>query len=145
MRRAPFIVIGMLSLPLFFTAVAQAASPIPQSADGKLASAVQMRSGPGDEFPAVTRLAKNLNVDIHGCLKSWDWCDVSWRGNRGWVPAEAIDYRRGAERVSVREHGSELGVPEVTFQINSYWDDHYNNQLFYGDRERLRQNASFAR
>jgi len=84
MRRARFIILGMLALPVLTTQIAQAA-------DGKLSSAVSMQAGPGAEFPEVRRLAKDLTVDIHGCLKSWDWCDVSWRGNRGWIPAAAID------------------------------------------------------
>ena len=138
MRRAPFILIGMLSLPLLLATVAQAA-------DAKLSTAVQMRSGPGDEFPAVTRLAKNLAVDIHGCLKDWDWCDVSWRGNRGWVRAESVDYHKAGKRLPVQQYGTQLGIPEVTFQINSYWDDHYNDALWYGERDRLRQSASFPR
>lgn len=135
MRRVPFIILGMLS-PLLLATGAQAAA-------GKLATAVEMRSGPGAEFPAVTRLANNLNVDIHGCLKSWDWCDISWRGNRGWVPAEEVDFRKDRDRFPVKEHGSRLGVPEVTFQINSYWSDHYNDALWYGERDRLRQSASY--
>jgi uncharacterized protein YraI len=138
MHRASFIFIGMLSLPFLLTTVAQAA-------DGKLSAAVQMRSGPGNEFPTVTRLAKNLSVDIHGCLKDWDWCDVSWRGNRGWVRADSVYSQKGDEHLPIQRYGTQLGIPEITFQINSYWDNHYNDALWYGERDRLRQSASFPR
>lgn len=44
------------------------------AADGKTANAVQLRSGPGEQFPGVTRLAKGLKIDVHGCLRDSAWC-----------------------------------------------------------------------
>lgn len=128
MRRAPFILLGMLVLPML--APTQAA----HAADGKLAVAAQMHAGPGYNYPEVRRLAKDLSVNIHGCLKSSDWCDVTWRGNRGWVPASAVDARRNTERFPVKDYGAKMGVPEVTFQLNSYWDANYHGALWYPDR-----------
>ena len=135
MRRAPFIVLGMLAIPFLTTQIAQAA-------DGKLSDAVEMRAGPSGTYPAVTRLAKGLSVDIHGCLKSWDWCDVSWRGNRGWVPASAITARQDDQRLPLVQYGPKLGVPEVTFQLNSYWDSNYSHSLWYGQRDTLRDSTA---
>ena len=137
MRRAPFIILGMLAVPLLTAQIAQAA-------DGKLSSAVKMHAGPGTEFPDVRHLAKGLSVDIHGCLKTWDWCDITWRGNRGWVPAEAVGYRHDNETTPIKEVGPRVGVPEVTFQLHSYWDSHYNNTLWYGNRDAyVKQSASY--
>ena len=137
MRRAPFIVLGLFALPLLTSQLAQAS-------DGKLSTAVQMRAGPSSNYPSVTRLAKGLSVDIHGCLKSWDWCDVSWRGNRGWVPAEAVDSRGEQGHLPINQYGAKSGVPEVTFQLNSYWDSNYNAHSWYADRDTWsRQSASF--
>jgi len=128
MRRASIILMGMLGLPLAVT------QPV-QAADGKLSSAVQMYAGPSSEFPAVRRLAKGLSVDVHGCLKTQDWCDVSWRGNRGWIPAAAVSVDARAV----------ANVPEVRFQLNTYWDAHYNSALWYVQRDQyLRQSASYT-
>jgi uncharacterized protein YraI len=137
MRSAPFIFLGMLVLPLVTLQTAHAA-------DGRLSDAVQMYAGPGTEFPNVRRLAKGLSVDVHGCLKTWEWCDVSWRGNRGWVQGGAVAFRRGDEQLPVSRFGQELGIPQVTFQVNSYWDTHYRGALWYADRSTmLRQSASY--
>jgi uncharacterized protein YraI len=127
MRRLPFIILGMIALPIMTVQSSYAA-------DGKLAAAVHMYAGPGPAYPELRRLAKGLSVDIHGCLKSWDWCDVTWRGNRGWVPAAAVDTHRDDERRPVKDYGAQMGVPEVTFQLNSYWDANYNRAIFYRDR-----------
>lgn len=137
MRRAPFILLGMLVLPMLATHAAQAS-------EGKLVSAAHLLAGPGYNYPEVRRLAKGLSVDIHGCLKNWDWCDVTWRGNRGWVPAAAVEARRNAERFPVKDYGAQMGVPEVTFQLNSYWDANYNGALWYPDRAHfVGQDASY--
>jgi uncharacterized protein YraI len=128
MRRASVILLGTLSLPLAVIHPAQAAA-------GKLATAVQMHAGPSTEFPSIRRLAKGLSVDIHGCLKSQNWCDVTWRGHRGWVPASAV---------SVKAHETPA-IPEISFQLNSYWDTHYNSTLWYMQRDRyLKQSTSYS-
>ena len=124
-----------VSLVIGFVAATLLSAGMAHAADGKLASAVQLRAGPDDKYPSVTRLAKGLSIDIHGCLKTWDWCDVSWRGDRGWVEAAAINYTRGDRRLSVRQLGPQVGIPEVTFQLNSYWDQNYNHSSWYSDRD----------
>jgi len=138
MRRAPFILLGILAVS-FLTTAAQAAA-----AGGKLAAPVQMFAGPGSDYPFVRRLAKGLSVEVHGCLKSWDWCDVTWRGTRGWVPAAGIAHRDDEKNVPITEFGPEVGVPEVSFQLNSYWDKYYNSSLWYQQRDMwARINASY--
>ena len=123
-----------VSLVIGFVAATLLGAGMAHAADGKLASAVQLRAGPDAKYPSVTRLAKGLSVEVHGCLKTWDWCDVSWRGDRGWVEASAIN-TRADQRLPVSQVGPQLGVPEVTFQLNSYWDKNYNKSSWYGDRD----------
>jgi uncharacterized protein YraI len=49
---------------------------------GKIANDVWMYAGPDAKYPPVTHLAAALDVTIYGCLDSWQWCDVDWRGER---------------------------------------------------------------
>jgi len=137
MRCASFT-LGILAFALFAPIAAQAA-------DGRLSSVVQLRAGPGDEYPTVRRLAAGLSVEIHGCLKTWEWCDVSWRGNRGWADARAVDYGHRDQPMPVAQFGAQSGLPEVTFQLNSYWDDHYNADPWYAKRDTFsRTSASYS-
>jgi len=112
MKRAAYI-LGLLTLMIPGGAYA---------ADTDLAYAVQLRAAPADEYPAVRRLAKGLSVEIHGCLTTVEWCDISWRGNRGWVQMDALGYP------------SALRAPKVSFNLETYWDANYDRQLWYADR-----------
>lgn len=38
---------------------------------------VSLRAGPGTRYPVVRVIPEDAVVYIHGCLRNWDWCDVS--------------------------------------------------------------------
>jgi uncharacterized protein YraI len=122
------IIIALIGVGLLSSSMARAA-------EGQLSSAVQLRAGPGDEYPAIKRLARGLSVDIHGCLRTWDWCDVSWRGARGWVAADALAAERQDLRIPVAEYGPALGVPAISFRLSAYWDANYNSAPWYAERD----------
>lgn len=125
-----------LVLPLSLLAAPQA-----HASETKLSSAVELRSGPGHDYPAVKRLAKGLRMEVHGCLNTWDWCDVTWRGARGWVPSTTLEFQREDQRLPVGRYGTALGVPEVTFSLGKYWDAYYNNTPWYADRDMWTQRS----
>ena len=89
-----------------------------------------MYAGPGDAYPQVMRLTAGLQIGIHGCTHTAAWCDVTWRGKRGWVPAAALELRENGDRMPV----SALTVPETTFELASYWAANYKTRLWYRDR-----------
>ncbi|MDD7909385.1 SH3 domain-containing protein [Pseudovibrio exalbescens] len=45
---------------------------------------VNMRTGPGTQFPILLQVPQTGVAVVHRCLRS-RWCDVSFRGVRGWV------------------------------------------------------------
>ncbi|MBY0508895.1 MAG: hypothetical protein K2P94_01975 [Rhodospirillaceae bacterium] len=116
-----------------------------RASETKLTSAVELRSGPGHDYPFVKRLAKGLSMEVHGCLNSWDWCDVTWRGARGWVPANTLEFQREDQRLPVGRYGAALGVPEVTFSLGKYWDAYYNDTPWYADRDMWTQRSAVQR
>jgi uncharacterized protein YraI len=90
-----------------------------------------MRAGPDVGYPMVMVVQRNEMVDIHGCLPNHAWCDVGIHGERGWLPAKAIlsDSIRG--RVPVATYNQ--GIPTRRFNLDEYWDSHYNGRF---DRRR---------
>src|SRR5262245_5933932 len=68
-------------------ALAMAIPAVAQAAPGFTDSRVALRAGPGGDYPRIMTLDRNTRVNIHGCIRRYDWCDVSMRGVRGWVPA----------------------------------------------------------
>ena len=90
-----------------------------------------MFAGPRGDFPQVMHLAADLKIEIHGCLRNGLWCDVTWRGNRGWVPAASLAYRAGDERIALQRIPSQ--VPLVSLDLRGYWDQNYRERLWYAD------------
>jgi uncharacterized protein YraI len=76
-----------------------------------------------------------LKITIHGCARAWDWCDVEWRGNRGWVPAAGLDYRLDRTLLPVANYGPRVGLPHVDFDLPKYWEAHYRQRPWYADRK----------
>jgi uncharacterized protein YraI len=127
----------MQKLIVLFTTlfVASAFAAPALAANGSTSQGVQMQAGPGGHYPDVMRLAPNLKITIHGCARAWDWCDVEWRGNRGWVPAAALDYRIDRTLLPVANYGPRVGLPQVDFDLAKYWDAHYRQRPWYADRD----------
>jgi uncharacterized protein YraI len=55
------------------------------------------------------------------------WCDVTWRGKRGWVNSMNVAYT-----------GPRTEVPVVSFSCDKYWDENYKSQFFYSDKDKWR-------
>ncbi|MCO6180189.1 SH3 domain-containing protein [Ciceribacter sp. RN22] len=120
--------VGMLAIP----ALADAA-PAYSTAD------VNMRSGPSTQYPPVLVIPYGSRVDIRGCLSSQAWCDVDYRGIRGWVSGSYLQASYEQRRVYVGPSYYEpLGIPTVVFSIDTYWDRYYRDRDFYRDRDEWR-------
>lgn len=124
----------LVALALAIPAAAQAA---PGFTDGRVA----LRAGPGYDYPRVTDLGRNTRVNIHGCIRRYDWCDVSVRGVRGWVPSNDLMFRYQGRPVRVVEYGPRIALPTLTFSFDTYWTDNYRRSGFYRDRDRYREFA----
>src|SRR5436305_1271790 len=93
------------------------------AAPGYVANSTKMRAGPDMGFPAVAMLRRGADVEIHGCLANRSWCDVEFRGDRGWLPANALlgESTRGREPVTTMN--IDLGTQR--FNLDEYWDTNY--------------------
>src|SRR5215475_12582797 len=49
---------------------------------------VAMRAGPTGKAGVVQRVPQSAEIDMEKCVR--DWCRASWRGQFGYVPAEAV-------------------------------------------------------
>jgi len=98
-----------------------------------------LRAGPDGEYPDVRRLPQGQNVTIMGCLPDGRWCDVDLNGDRGWVPAADLDSDDRGRRASLSELAGAGRVRGSDFNMGDYWDRHYRQQAFYGQRQRWEQ------
>ena len=98
-------------------------------------SNVNLRAGPSTDYPVVDVLVAGENLRVFGCLNTRSWCDVRFRGQRGWISANYIALTGG--NYAGRQNFDPYSAPVVTFSVDGYWGDHYRKRNFYRDRDRF--------
>ena len=63
---------------------AQAATPSYTTAN------VNLRAGPGTSYPVLLTVPNGSPITTYGCLDGYNWCDVSWGAERGWMSSSYI-------------------------------------------------------
>jgi uncharacterized protein YraI len=112
-------------------ATASASSP------GFVTTNLNVRAGPGTQFPAVAVFPAGSRVNVIGCTRGFGWCDVSARGIRGWVSGSFLEVAHQNRRVRAPSFGAQIGLPIISFQIGNYWDNHYRGRSWYDQRSRF--------
>ena len=97
-----------------------------------------LRAGPAFDFPVVDSIPDDAHVTVHGCVRAYRWCDISWRDARGWVSGSELAYFYQQRYVPVVEYGPRIALPVVGFSFDTYWDRYYRGRPFYGERTRWR-------
>lgn len=109
---SPLSVAAIAALAVFVAAPAASASEAYATED------VNMRSGPGTEFPVVGVILGGRPVTVVGCLPDGGWCDAVHDGDRAWVSgrflARAGQENRPRQESRVRV-GPQTSVPVITF------------------------------
>ena len=120
--------------------IAMAVAPATSHAQSRVAYTLTdttLHSGPHYSYPEVSYVPDRQTVQVYGCLRDWSWCDVRWRGERGWIDADYLttNYYGSnyyGDRYSIwYSSGNGLGLPIVSFLLNSYWNDHYRHHNWY--------------
>ncbi|MGV8939083.1 MAG: SH3 domain-containing protein [Allorhizobium sp.] len=126
-----FLKVGAAALALLvLPAVAEAATAYSTAN-------VNMRSGPSTRYPAVVVIPAAARVEILGCMRDANWCDVTFAQYRGWVSGSYLQTTYSKRRVYVDpQYYRPLGIPSVEFNVDTYWDRNYRSRDFYRDRDR---------
>lgn len=114
-----------------------AAPGLASAATGFVTTDLNVRAGPGTQYPVVSVFGGGSQVDVIGCTSGPGWCDVQAAGIRGWVSANYLDLYYNSRRVSAPRYITRVGVPTISFSIGTYWDNHYRGHGFYRDRGRF--------
>jgi uncharacterized protein YraI len=97
---------------------------------------VDLHAGPDTTFPVVASIPAEAHMQLEGCIHTWNWCDVSWNGQRGWVSGDDIQSVYENKPMVVTKIGPTMHVPVVTYDTQTYWDTYYKTAPFYTQRER---------
>lgn len=93
---------------------------------------VNLHAGPDRNYPTVSVVGPGAMVYVNGCLRNFNWCDVSSGPLRGWANARNLNYTYGGRPMAIYGNGARFGLPVVGYTMGSYWDTHYRAQPWYG-------------
>jgi uncharacterized protein YraI len=97
-------------------------------------SNVNLRAGPGTDFPVIIMVQAQAPISILGCLGDYSWCDVVVGYDRGWMRSIYLSGSYQGYYYPLRDYAPRLGYSVVDFDINQYWDAYYRDRPFYQDR-----------
>jgi uncharacterized protein YraI len=106
------------------------------AADGYVSADVNLRSGPGTDYPAVTVVPQWTGLQVQGCIEGYSWCDVQVGPDRGWVYAQYLEILQNDQPAYIEQAAPQLGIPIVAFSLGMYWDTYYRSRPWYGYRSR---------
>lgn len=123
---------SILTMAVLAAATLPLAPAAAQTMHGYAARATRLYAGPLREYPSVRSIGRGAKVRMHGCLRDWSWCDVTYRANRGWIPGDALRISHNGRR---RRVAAQMGIGVVAFSFGPYWDSHYRARTFYDQRD----------
>jgi uncharacterized protein YraI len=104
------VMIGLASLvgAAFFAGSAMAVVAV-YSPTGHL----NVRSGPGFQYPVVAQMPANTRFPVTGCLQDYSWCSVVVGDVSGWASAPYLVTDAGGKPTNLQVSGAQLGIPIV--------------------------------
>ena len=129
---------------LALAAAVPMATPAAAQSQGWVVTNVNMRSGPGTEYPPILVVPAGAPVTVFGCLEGYGWCDVAFEDARGFVAGSLLSFEYQNVRRPVVEIGPQLALPIISFSLGNYWDSHYRSRPFYRDRDRWERRRVYS-
>jgi uncharacterized protein YraI len=99
-----------------------------------LTAGVHLRAGPSIFYPSVMILGPGAVVQVFGCEQGFNWCDVQFGRDRGWVDAAFLQAQAPSGPVLIATSPMVVGVPVVPFVFNTYWSTWYPTRPWYARR-----------
>lgn len=107
-----------------------------QATPGFLNQGMNLRAGPGVDYPWIASLPPGTQAEIFGCLPEWSWCDVATQGLRGWVAGVGLQVLYDNQPEPLTGYGSEIGLPFIGFDFGNYWGQYYRGRPWYSQVDR---------
>jgi uncharacterized protein YraI len=81
---------------------------------------LNIRAGPGPEFPVVGVIGASQQATVHGCIEGGRWCQVSHNGVEGWSYSDYLVASFGgtSETIVLTERPPDA-VPMVTYETTA--------------------------
>lgn len=77
---------------------------------------LNMRSGPGPQFPVIGVIKATSQVNVTGCIQGSKWCTVTVAGAQGWAYSDYLTAPLSGAPVVMTQRYADVGVPTVTYE-----------------------------
>jgi uncharacterized protein YraI len=77
---------------------------------------LNVRAGPGPQYPIVGVINANSGASLMGCMEGSQWCQVAFNGTEGWAYSPYLMAEFSGAPVIIAQRTPELGVPVVTYE-----------------------------
>lgn len=82
-------------------------------------SDLNIRSGPGPQYPVVGVIDIDGQAALEGCLEGSKWCQVRYNGVGGWAYSDYLIADYSGREIVVTERPAEAQIPVVTYEASS--------------------------
>jgi uncharacterized protein YraI len=127
-RAHALVTLAALLAALLLTLAPANAAPRP---NGYPVTNVNLRAGPGTNYPVIVVVPARSWISIQGCLADYGWCEVAFERTRGWMRSIYLQGWYRGHYYALRDYAPRLGYAVVSFDIGPYWDNNYRDRPFY--------------
>lgn len=129
----------ILRSSLLATMVILSISVLPDAAsadEAYIGRSDNLRSGPDYAFSSMRKISRGRTIDVFGCTNGYEWCDIEYRGDRGWFPGDNIVFYYDGRRTPLRWVAPLLSIVILEFSVDDYWGRYYIDRPWYEQRHR---------
>jgi len=80
---------------------------------------LNIRSGPGPEYPVVGVIGASQQTNINGCIQGSKWCQVSHNGVEGWAYSDYLTASFNEGQTVVLTERPADAVPAITYETTA--------------------------
>lgn len=109
-KHIALITIAALSVPSLSGAA------LAQTTTATATTELNIRSGPGPQFPSIGFIAAGGTAAVEGCLEASKWCRVTYDGVTGWSYSDYLTADLSGEVVVLTDRYPDVGLATVTYE-----------------------------
>lgn len=93
-----------------------AGTAVAQTTSATATAELNIRSGPGPQYPSVGFIAAGDSAAVDGCLQNSKWCRVTYDGVTGWSYSDYLTADLSGQTVVLTDRYPEVGLSTVTYE-----------------------------
>lgn len=103
-------------IALALTSSAIPGAVLAQTTTATATAELNIRSGPGPQYPSVGFIASGDTTIVDGCLQGSKWCQVNYEGVSGWSYSDYLTADLSGQAVVLTERYPDVGLATVTYE-----------------------------